>query len=285
MKLGLVLEGGGMKCAYTAAILDRMLDDGVRPDYVIGVSAGAACGISFAAGQRDRNRRFFVDYVTDPDYIGFSAWKSSGSIFNLHYIYQECSTEGGKDPVDLAALNKNPMEWWAVATDIETGKPHYFTKKDVRPDDCRALMASSSIPVVCRPVEIDGHRYCDGGCSKSIPVKRALEAGCDRVIIILCRPKDTVRQPEAMKPLYKAALRKYPNLVRSIELRHVRYNRQLRAARKLERQGHACILAPRQQLEISTYTKDPDKLQRLYDIGIEDYNARRDEILRFAGMR
>lgn len=284
MKLGLVLEGGGMKCAYTAAVLDRMLDDGIRPDVIIGVSAGAACGISFAAGQRDRNRRFFVDYVNDPDYIGYQALRKSGSIFNLHYIYQECSTEGGKDPVDQKALNENPAEWWAVATDIETGKPHYFTKKDVHPKDCSVLMATSSIPVLCRPVEVGGHLYCDGGCSNSIPVQHALEAGCDRVIVVLCRPKDTVRTPERMKGIYRAALRKYPNLVHNIEMRHIRYNRQLRAARRLEEKGHAYIIAPREQLQISTYTKDPAKLQGLYDTGITEYDAQRERILRFAGM-
>ena len=95
MKLGLVLEGGGMKCAYTAAILDRMMDDQVKPDYVIGVSAGCACGASFLAGQRDRNRRFFVDHVQDPEYLGLQAWKSSGSVFNLRRIYQDYTAEGG----------------------------------------------------------------------------------------------------------------------------------------------------------------------------------------------
>ena len=118
MKLGLVLEGGGMKCAYTAAILDRMMDDQVKPDYVIGVSAGCACGASFLAGQRDRNRRFFVDHVQDPEYLGLQAWKSSGSVFNLRRIYQDYTAEGGIDPLDYDAMVKNPAEWWAVATDV-----------------------------------------------------------------------------------------------------------------------------------------------------------------------
>ena len=79
-----------MKCAYTSGILDRMLDDGIKPDYVIGVSAGAACGASFVAGQRDRNRRFFVDYVERPDYMGWTAfYRSKGNFFNLEYIYQD----------------------------------------------------------------------------------------------------------------------------------------------------------------------------------------------------
>ena len=275
MKLGLVLEGGGMKCAYTAAILDRMMDDQVKPDYVIGVSAGCACGASFLAGQRDRNRRFFVDHVQDPEYLGLQAWKSSGSVFNLRRIYQDYTAEGGIDPLDYDAMVKNPAEWWAVATDVETGKPHYFTKEDVSATDYSAIMASCSIPVVCRPIEVCGRKYCDGGCSNSLPVQHALEAGCDKVIVILCRPKDSVREPEKMRFAYRTVLRNYPNLVHSIEMRHIRYNRQLRATRRLEEEGHAFIFAPHEPIHVSTYTKDPGVLQGIYDTGLKEYEEDR----------
>ena len=284
MKLGLVIEGGGMKCAYTAGILDRMLDDGIHPDYVIGVSAGASCGASFVAGQRDRNRRFFVDHVSEPDYMGWTAFRhSGGNFFNLEYIYQDLTGKDGDDPLDYDAIMANPCDFWAVATDAETALPHYFTKKDISPTDYSVFMATCAIPVACRPVEIDGRLYYDGGCSNPIPVRRALEAGCDRVIILLCRPKDTVRPPEKYHGLYHKALARYPKLIHSLDVRHERYNAVLAASLRLEERGHAMIIAPENELDITTYTKDPAVLQGLYDEAIKEYEAIREDLLKFCG--
>ncbi len=282
MKLGLVIEGGGMKCAYTSGILDRMMDDGIRPDYVIGVSAGAACGASFVAGQRDRNRRFFVDHVNEPDYMGWTAFRhSGGNFFNLEYIYQDLTGEGGADPLDYDAIMDNPCELWAVATDARTGLPHYFNKDDLHRDDYSVYMATCAIPIACKPVEIDGNLYYDGGCSDSIPVRRALEEGCDKVIVVLCRPKDTVRTPEKYQNLYHKLLHAYPKLIHDLDIRHSRYNATLKAVRRLEEKGHAMIIAPESVLDITTYTKDPESLQNLYDTAILDYQNIRERLLDF----
>lgn len=283
MKLGLVIEGGGMKCAYTAAILDRMMDDGIKADYVIGVSAGCACGASYVAGQRDRNRRFFVQHMIDPECLGLEAWKACGSVFNLHRIYFDYTAEGGIDPLDYDAIRRSPAEWWAVATDAETGKPAYFSKYDISGSDYTAVMASCAIPVACRAVEFKGKKYVDGGCSNSLPVQHALEDGCDKVIVILCRPKDFVRKPEKMRFAYQTSLRHYPELVHSIEMRHIRYNRQLRACRKLEEEGHAFIFAPHEPIKVSTYTRDSSVLQGIYDTGIREYGEDRKRFLDFLG--
>ena len=282
MKLGLVIEGGGMKCAYTSGILDRMLDDGIKPDYVIGVSAGAACGASFVAGQRDRNRRYFVDYVERPDYMGWTAFvRSKGNFFNLEYIYQDMTGEGGEDPLDYDAIMKNPCELWAVATDAETGEPYYFNKNDLDPHDYSVYMATCAIPIACRPVRMNGHLYYDGGCSDPIPVRRALEEGCDKVIVILCRPKDTVREPEKHQGLYHSLLHRYPKLVHNLDGRHKRYNATLRAVRRLEEKGRALIIAPEKLLDITTYTRDPKTLQQLYDTAIEEYPHIREKLFSF----
>ena len=282
MKLGVVIEGGGMKCAYTSGILDCMMDDGIRPDYVIGVSAGAACGASFVAGQRDRNRRFFVDYVDRPDYMGWTAFRhSKGNFFNLEYIYQNLTGEGGEDALDLDAIMKNPCELWAVATNARTGRPHYFNKYDLHPDDYSVYMASCAIPVACRPVRIGENLYFDGGCSDPIPVRHALEHGCDRVIVLLCRPSDTVRVPEKYQAVYHTLLGRYPNIVRDLDTRHRRYNATLRGILKMEKAGRALILAPRQALDITTYTRDPAMLQELYEKALEEYPSARERLISF----
>ena len=127
MKTGLVVEGGGMKCAYSAGILDRFLDEHITFDYCIGVSAGSANTASYLAGQRGRNLRFYVDHLNEPGYMGVKNLLRTGQFFGLQYIYQTLTNSDGADPIDYPAIVENPAEFELVATDAATGKPVYFT--------------------------------------------------------------------------------------------------------------------------------------------------------------
>ncbi len=128
-KVGLLVEGGGMKCAYSAGVLDAFLDEGIAFDYCAGVSAGAANLVSYLAGQRDRNRRYYCIYVKDPRYLSTRNFIRTGSLFGLQYIYGDMTNEGGEDPLDFDALMANPSELVFPATDAATGKARYFTKR------------------------------------------------------------------------------------------------------------------------------------------------------------
>lgn len=282
-KTGLVVEGGGMKCAYTAGILDRLIDHDIRFDYAIGVSAGSSCTASFLAGQRDRNRRFFVDHVREPGYMGMRTFLTTGSFFGLHYIYGDLTNSGGSDPLDFPAIQKNPAEFKIVATDADTGKATYFDKRDIVQDDYRVFMASCAIPVATRPVTIGRKTYYDGGVADPIPIRRALTDGCEKLLILLCRPKDTVRTPQKHLELLKVLLHKYPNMPRAIEKRYLIYNETLSYALELEKQGKALILAPEEALPVSTYTKDPAVLQGLYDLALKEFDAKQEQLSSFLG--
>ena len=283
MKFGLVVEGGGMKCAYTAGILDKLLDDQVKFDYAIGVSAGSSCTASFLAGQRDRNRRFFVEHVKDPGYMGFRTFLKSGSFFGLQYIYGDLTNSGGKDPLDLTALRKNETAFKIVATDALTGNAVYFDKSELIQDDYRHFMASCAIPVVSKPVVIGNRKFYDGGCADPIPVRRAQADGCEKLLVLLCRPKDTIRTPEKHPHILKLALHRYPNVFRAVENRYHLYNETLSYVRELESQGKALIIAPKEALPVSTYTRDPAVLQNLYDIAVREYEEEQAAILGFLG--
>ena len=281
MKLGLVVEGGGMKCAYTAGILDKLLDNQMTFDYAIGVSAGSSCTASFLAGQRDRNRRFFVEHVKDPGYMGFRTFLRSGSFFGLQYIYGDLTNSGGKDPLDLTALRQNKTAFKIVATDAVTGKAVYFDKSELLRDEYRHFMASCAIPVVSKPIVIGNRKFYDGGCADPIPVRRALSDGCEKVLVLLCRPKDTVRTPEKHPDLIRIALHRYPNTFRAIENRHILYNETLSYIKELEAEGKALIIAPKEALPVSTYTRDPAVLQNLYDIALREFEEEKSRIIAF----
>lgn len=268
MKTGILVEGGGMKDAYCAGVLDAFLDKNITFDYAIGVSAGATCLASFLAGQRDRNRRFFTVHPKNPEYFGFYAFLKSGDIFNMHYIYDTLTNEGGGDPLDYDALLSNPTEFCFVATDVDTGKPRYFTKKDIVKNDSRPFKATCALPVLCRPITLEGHRYCDGGVSDSLPFKKAFRDGVDRLVVILSKPLDFVMEPQKHKVLYTLQLRKEPRIIWRLNNRHKMYNNQHYTLLQMIENKEVYAFAPKEKL--STYSMDTGELQKLYDEGLFD---------------
>ena len=222
MKIGLVVEGGGMKCAYNAAILDAFLDHNITFAYCIGASGGSGNLASYLAGQRGRNLRFFTEHIHSPGYFGLRSFLKTGNLFGLQYIYGTLTNSTGKDPLDFPTLKNNPAEYEVVVTNALTGKAEYFGKETMVQDDYRLIMASSAIPAACRPVELNDIPYFDGGLSDAIPVSRALEKGCDRLVVILSKMRDYVRKPQGMRFLYTMRCRQYPHIISLIDHRGLR---------------------------------------------------------------
>lgn len=282
MKTGLIVEGGGMKCAYSAGILDGFLDENISFDYCIGVSAGAANAVSFLAGQRERNLRFYTEYSQSPKYFGVRSFIQTGNLFGLDYIYGDLSAAGGKDPVDYDALIKNPCEFECAATDVETGRPRYFTKKDMTPEDFSVIKATCAIPVASKPVEIFGGKYYDGGVSDSIPIFHVMEdIGCDKVVVLLSKPHDFVMKPQGHKIIYDRWLRKYPEIIKALDHRHEVYNAQLNEVKRLQDEGGALIFCTPEVEEMGTYSTDPKLAMMLYKSGLYDCAQRVKEIKEF----
>lgn len=262
-KTGLVVEGGGMKCAYCAGVLDQFLEHGITFDYCIGVSAGAASVASYLAGQKGRNLRFYTEYIDDPWYFGVRSFLKNGDLFNLKYIYGDLTNSGGRDPLDLEALKKNPAEYEIVATCAETGEGVYFSKDDLIQDDYRHVMASCAIPAVCRPVEIDGKHYYDGGLADSIPMQRALDRGCDKLVVIASKSRKFVKTPEKFRMMYTLMCRKYPKAVKALNDRYLTYRRQQKLMFDLEKAGTAFLFTPETDRKINTFTMNREVNQHM----------------------
>ncbi len=281
MKIGLVVEGGGMKCAYNAAILDAFLDCGITFDYCIGASGGAGNLASYLAGQRGRNLRFFTQHIHSPGYFGLQSLLKTGDLFGLEYIYQTLTNSKGKDPLDFPALQKNPAEYEVVVTNALTGKAEYKGREAMAQDDYRLFMASSAIPAACRPVELEGVPYFDGGLADAIPADRALEQGCGRLVVILSKNRDYVRKPQGMRPFYALRCRKYPRVVSLIDHRHIAYNQNLQQVLELEREGKAFVFAPSRPIQAGTYSMNEQTERDLYDLGMEDFSRQQEALAAF----
>ena len=254
-KIGLVVEGGGMKCAYNAGILDAFLDHGISFDYCIGVSGGAGNAASYVAGQRGRNIRFFTEHIHSPKYFGIRSLLATGNLFGLQYIYGELTNSGGKDPLDFAAIMKSPAEYEVVATNALTGEARYFGKEEMKQDDYRPIMASSAIPAACRPV------------------------------VILSKRRDYVRKPQGMRFLYSALCRKYPKIIEAIDQRHITYTKNQKEVFDLEKEGKAFIFAPSEPVKVGTYSMDEETEKKLYDLGMKDFKDQLDALHQFIYSR
>lgn len=280
-KIGLVVEGGGMKCAYGAGIMDAFLDEGITFDYCIGVSGGSGNVASYLAGQRGRNLRFFTDHIHSPDYFGLKSLLKTGDLFGLEYIYGDLTRRDGEDPLDFPALMKNPAEYEVVVTNALTGKPEYYGREMMQQDDYRLIMASSAIPVACHPVELNGTPYFDGGLTDAVPVRRAMERGCEKLVVLLTKNRDYVRKPQGMRGLYRRVCRRYPRIVDAIDRRHEVYNDNLRDVFSLEREGTAFVFAASEPIHVGTYSMKEEAERALYDLGLRDFAARKAELLEF----
>ena len=270
MKIGIIDVGGGMRGIYGAGVFDYLMDKKINIPYCIGVSAGSANIASYLSKQRGRNKIYYTEYSFEKDYISFSNLLKKGSILDLEYIYGTLSNENGKYPWDFEKAMENKSEMIVVATDAETGDTVYFDKKDFIKNDYGMFKASSCIPIVCKAYNWHGKYYYDGAISNPIPVEKAFSDGCDKVIIILTRPKD-YRKKEKYKKMFSKIKKKYPNLYPKLENRCKLYNDTLDdIIQKYEENKKVLIVAPDNVCNVDTLKFKKENLEKLYEKGYKD---------------
>ena len=265
MKKGLVLEGGAMRGLFTAGIIDVMMEAGVEPDGLIGVSAGAAFGCNYKSRQPGRVIRYNTRFAKDPRYSGLRSLIKSGDYFNAEFGYHIVPKQ--YDIFDVETFDKNPMEFIVVCTDVLTGKAVYHKMDHVSFDELEWLRASASMPLASKVVEVGGRKLLDGGVADSIPLEYFERIGYGRNVVILTQPEGFVKEPNKLMPLMKIGLRKYPNMIKALATRHLMYNRELKYVREAEREGRCLVIRPEEKIPIGHISHDPDEMRHVYEIG------------------
>ncbi|MCI1952671.1 MAG: patatin family protein [Clostridiales bacterium] len=273
MKTGVVDVGGGLRGIYGAGVFDYCLLKEIKFDECIGVSAGSANIVAYLAGQRGRNLRYYRDYAFRPNYMSLHNLVHGGSYLDLNYVYGVLSNSDGEYPLDYPKIVENPAEMKVVASEAVSGRVKYFDKNDFLKDDYGILGASSAIPVVCRPYPFHGTLYFDGALSDPVPVQKALQDGCERVVVILTKPRNLIRTSSGDDHFVRILRRRYPKAARNLHLRAKRYNEGVAFAKALEKKGKAVIIAPDQIAGINTLTKNKNMLEHLYQKGFKDAEA------------
>jgi len=265
MKTGLVLEGGAMRGLFSAGVTDVLMEEGITFDGAIGVSAGAAFGCNVKSSQIGRALRYNTTYCNDPRYCSFRSLLKTGDLYGAEFCYSTIPYQ--LDPFDVEAYNRNPMDFYVVCTDVETGEAVYHNCPESNLESMQWFRASASMPLVSRIVEVGGYRLLDGGIADSIPLEAFEKLGYERNLVILTQPEGYVTKPNKAMPLMRLALGKYPKLLRTMANRHTIYNQQLAYAETQQAAGAALILRPEAPLDMSRTEHDADKLRAAYRHG------------------
>lgn len=271
MKVGLIAEGGGMRGAYTAGVLEAFLNQDIQFPYVIGVSAGANTLCSYVSKQKLRNKRIFTEWITDKRFINWRNILTEGAYFGMSFLFDEIPTV--LDPFDINNFRRNKTCFKVGVTNCLTGKSEFFEpKKALTLEEVnKILKASSSLPFISRKVYLNGIPYLDGGLSEAIPIRQAQKDGYMYNVVILTRNRN-YRKKFSKKTYYlaKVHLKRYPMLVKTMKQRYSIYNKTLDYLNKLEKEGKVFILRPKVPLKVERFEKDQKKLSELYEQGYRE---------------
>lgn len=245
-----VLEGGAMRGLYSAGVLDVFMQNSITTDAIYGVSAGALFGINFKSRQIGRAIRYNVKYAHEKNYMGLYSLITTGDIMNKEFCFDKLVNE--LDPFDFETFDNSPIDFFAVVTNVDSGKAEYIKITNAR-RGLEALRASGSMPFVSKCVEIDGSKYLDGAISDPIPFQKALDEGYEKIIVVLTRPENYRKQKDNLP--YNLIYKKYPNFIKTAIQQYEHYNKTLDLIKKYENEGRIIVLRPSQDLKIARVEK------------------------------
>ena len=265
MKIGLVLEGGGMRGLFSAGVLDALLElKELSINGIVGVSSGALFGVNYVSKQKERAVRYNKKYADDKRYMGLYSWITTGNAVNKDFAFYKLPCK--LDVFDNETFKKAKTDFYVVMTNVESGKPEYVLIEDAFAQ-MEYLRATSALPFASKIIEINGKKYLDGGISDSIPIDFCESLGYDKIIAVLTRPEGTYKE-DKLGFLYKLVYRKYPNLVNSLLNMATDYEKVLAKIKDLENKGKIFVVRPPEVLKIGRLEKNRDKIQKVYDTGL-----------------
>lgn len=278
MKIGLVLEGGGMRGLFSAGVLDALLElKELNVNGIVGVSSGALFGVNYVSKQKERAVRYNKKYADDKRYMGLHSWITTGNAVNKDFAFYELPYK--LDVFDNETFKKAKTDFYVVMTNVESGKPEYVLIEDAFAQ-MEYLRATSALPFASKIIEINGKKYLDGGISDSIPIDFCESLGYDKIIAVLTRPEGTYKE-DKLGFLYKLVYRKYPNLVNSLLNMATDYEKVLAKIKDLENKGKIFVVRPPEVLKIGRLEKNRDKIQKVYDTGLNTGLKELDNIVKY----
>ncbi|MEI5908669.1 patatin family protein [Bacillus spongiae] len=266
--IGLVLEGGGMRGVYTAGVLEAFLENDIEFPYLIGVSAGACNAASYLSKQKGRNKKVNIGFIKDPKYLSWRNYWKKRELFGMDFVFNTIPNQ--LVPYDYDAFRKNKAEFIIGTTDCQSGEPLYFSRKEYTNDLLRVLRATASLPFVAPTVNFQSNQLLDGGIADPIPIRKAEADGFSKNIVILTRNEGYRKKPSRFSFYLKRKYNNFPNLIETMQKRHLQYNQSIKYIEEQEKRGNVMIIRPKHSLKVGRMERDPEKLTTLYEDGYED---------------
>lgn len=280
MKLGITMEGGASRTVFSCGVTDAFLEEGIMPDYFIGVSAGIAYGVSYLSRQKGRNLTIIQKYMNDKRYMGMRHLFKGRNFYNIPFVFEEIPNK--LEAFDYEAFQAFPGKVEACVTNLHSGKAEYL-EVPRQDDKFEVLVASCALPILFQPVKVGRHYYLDGGISDSVPFKHAMEEGCDKNIVILTRERGYVKKQERAGGISMKLYKKYPNIVEDLRTRPERYNACMKELSEREEAGEVFVIAPETTYGIGRTESNPDKLTKLYEEGYRQAKSQMADLKRYLG--
>lgn len=279
-KIALLCEGGGTKAAYTAAVLQCLLDNDINVDYCAGISAGAEVLLPYVSKQPERLHVTGVDSAAMKGVIGIKPLIKERGLFGIKHV---CKYIEEQVPLDYETFMANPTQLDIGLYNLSNNTVEYWPKEKFDRDEQKLMVASCSLFLLNKPIEIEGTKYMDAGLVDMIPIEQSIRQGSDKHIFISTKEENYVRKPAPGWQLTAAKLiyKNDKTLVENLRNRHINYEKQWSIVKDLEKQGNALVLRPSEDQGISRYTTDRDKLEKWYQLGYDDTLARLDMIKKF----
>lgn len=268
MKVGLVLEGGSMRALFSAGVLDTMMDEKIEVDGIVGVSAGALFSPNYYSNQKGRALRYNKRYCKDLRFISMPSFFLTGNVVNKQFAFYDMTYK--HDRFDNDTFMKHNKGFWITVTNVESGEAEYIQTENIL-EDMELLRASSALPFFSKIVEFKGKKYLDGGIGDSVPVLKCKELGFEKVIVILTQPRNYRKEPfeKYMLDVMKIKYKKYPHLIEALENRYLKYNQTIDTIIDLENKKEIFVIRPPRTLDVGTIERDPNRMQEIYDLGVE----------------
>lgn len=272
------MEGGASRTIFSCGVTDALLEEDIMPDYLIGVSAGIAYGVSYLSRQKGRNLVIAQKYMSDKRYMGVKHLLKNRNFYNIPFVF-------GEVPNQLEAFDYDAFEAFqgkveACVTNLHTGKPEYL-EVPRRDDEFNVLVASCALPILFQPVKVGKRYYLDGGLSDSIPYEHAIQEGCDKNIVILTRERGYVKKEERAGKISQKLYKKYPNIAEDLKKRPERYNDCMKKLMEREQAGEIFVIAPETTHGVGRTESNPEKLTRLYEEGYQQAKKQMEDLKKY----
>ena len=278
-KVGLLLEGGGLRGAYTAGVLAWFLEQDIHFDYVVGISSGALYGSMYAMDKEETLRTTALEISTHWRNKGFGALFYERTFIGYNYLFDRIRNT---TDYPIEKMNEIKTEVEIGVYDIEAEETIWIDNEGISKHP-EFVKAACTLPIVGRSVLIEGKKYMDGGVTTMIPIHKSIERGCTKHVVVTTKSADFVREDQGFiqKNALRLMYRKSPQLITDFEARREVYYQERAKIDELVEKHEAVYLYPSKELGVSRFGGDKEQFEELYDLAFADCEFRKEALLQF----